>query len=315
MKNPIEFTLEKYSGKKSRFTCPKCNRAGEFTRYVHPETGERLPPYVGICNRKDKCGYAYSNGDYIRENPGAHANERITSALPKPVIPPSFMNWALLSKSMSHYPENNLYLFLCNLVGMKEAEAILAKYYVGTSKHWAGASVYWQVDLQSNVRSGKVMLYNSETGKRQHKKQTWVHAVMGLKGFNLSQCLFGEHLLGLEENREKGVAIVESEKTAIIASRFIDSVVWLATGGLELLNPATNPAKFKPLIGRQVILYPDLSLPNSFNGDTAFKSWTRKAEFLRFMGVKVTVSELLENVATDEERENGFDIADYLIRK
>lgn len=314
MKNPIEYILERYSGKKSRFTCPKCNRDGEFTRYIHPETGERLPSHVGICNRKDKCGYAFSNGDYIRENPMGYAHVKLKSAPSKPILPPSFMDQSLLRKSMSHYPENNLYLFLCNQLGENAAQSSFSKYLVGTSKHWVGSSVYWQVDMQNNVRAGKVMLYNPETGKRQHKKQTWVHAVMKLPEFNLLQCLFGEHLLAQEENSGKGVAIVESEKTAIIASNYVDRVVWLATGGLDLLNPATNPAKFKPLIGREVILYPDLSSPNTFNGDTAFINWTRKADFLRFMGIRVTVSNLLENMATDQERHSGFDIADYFMK-
>jgi hypothetical protein len=49
-----------------------------------------------------------------------------------------------------------------------------------------------------------------------------------LPAFQLSQCLFGEHLL---KDTETPVAIVESEKTAIIASCYYPEFIWLACGG------------------------------------------------------------------------------------
>ncbi len=41
--------------------------------------------------------------------------------------------------------------------------------------------------------------------------------------------LFGEHLLPM--NRGKPVAIVESEKTALVAAYYLPEYVWLASGG------------------------------------------------------------------------------------
>jgi len=278
MTNPSEFQLEKYKGKNSRFTCPKCNNNKQFTRYIHPVTSERLPSHVGICNRKDKCGYAFTNWDLIRESP-SFFEKSISNIKPLPILPPSFMDIRLLRKSMSHYSENNLYLFLCKLLGEGQADKTFATYHVGTSKHWKGASIYWQIDISNHVRSGKIMLYNSATGKREHKKQTWVHSVMNTQDFNLSQCLFGEHLLALDKNRNKSIAIVESEKTAIIASSFVDKVVWLATGGLDLLNPATNPSRFKHLVGKNVILFPDLSLPTHLTAILPLKTGQEKQIF------------------------------------
>ena len=40
--------LEKYSGYKSRFICPKCKQKGEFTRYVNMETKNYISDDVGI---------------------------------------------------------------------------------------------------------------------------------------------------------------------------------------------------------------------------------------------------------------------------
>lgn len=47
--------------------------------------------------------------------------------------------------------------------------------------------------------------------------------------WELPQCLFGEHLLKKYPN--KTVALVESEKTAIICSALMPDYIWLATGG------------------------------------------------------------------------------------
>ena len=64
--------------------------------------------------------------------------------------------------------------------------------------------------------------------------------------------LFDEHLLTTDHKNP--VPIVESEKTAIIASAFIPDDLWLATAGKGYLNHE----KLKQLHHRQVKLYPDL---------------------------------------------------------
>lgn len=70
------------------------------------------------------------------------------------------------------------------------------------------------------------MLYDATTGKRVKHPQPhvcWVHTEMKLKDYNLRQCFFGEHLLPLYPDRK--VFVVESEKTAVIASHFIPDVL------------------------------------------------------------------------------------------
>ena len=74
--------------------------------------------------------------------------------------------------------------------------------------------MYWQVDKDNNVRSGKIMLYNPETGHRVKDERygarvNWVHSELKLQNFHLQQCLFGEHLLPLYTDRT--VMLVESE--------------------------------------------------------------------------------------------------------
>lgn len=39
-------------------------------------------------------------------------------------------------------------------------------YHIGTSKHWDQATIFWQIDTHNQIRTGKVILYNSKTNKR-----------------------------------------------------------------------------------------------------------------------------------------------------
>lgn len=101
-----------------------------------------------------------------------------------------------------------------------------------------GATVFWQIDIHGNVRAGKIMGYDFETGhriKEPFNQVSWVHSVKKLPYFHMKQCLFGEHLLSGNSTGQstKTIAIVESEKTALIAALFIPDFIWLATGGMH----------------------------------------------------------------------------------
>jgi len=151
------------------------------------------------------------------------------------------------------------------------------------------------------IRTGKIMQYNAETGKRIKEpisKITWVHSCLKINDFNLAQCLFGEHLL---QDTTKIVAIVESEKTAIIASICLPEYIWLACGGLEQLSME----KCKCLYNRTVVLFPDLK---------GLEKWEIKAFELQHICRNVYISDYLERYATAEERAQGLDIADFLLK-
>jgi hypothetical protein len=65
--------------------------------------------------------------------------------------------------------------------------------------------------------------------------------------------------------------------------------------------------KCKPLSGLNVVLFPDVK---------GFDIWNEKMKELSIQmpGTRFNISDLLELNATDEEREQGCDIADYLIQ-
>lgn len=119
--------------------------------------------------------------------------------------------------------------------------------------------------------------------------------------FNLSQCYFGEHLLRLYP--KKPVAIVEAEKTAVIASMIYHNYNWLAAGNLNGLNVQ----KSKVLQNKTVILYPDAG---------CYKHWLKKAEQINLeLSLHLTVSNFLEHFATTQQTHLGYDLADYVIEQ
>ena len=217
--------------------------------------------------------------------------------------PASFIAAETVAQTQHGYEQNNLYLFLRSKFGAEEAERLIEAYRVGTSRHWPGSCVFWQTDVNGNARAGKVMLYDAETGKRVKQPfshVTWVHSLLKLPNYYLRQCFFGEHLLPM--NRGKPVAIVESEKTAIVASYYLPEYVWLATGGK---HGCFNADALRVLRDRQVTLFPDLG---------ATRQWHDKLPLLKSLGIEANIFNFLEESASDDERTAGFDIADYLLQ-
>lgn len=300
-----KYILEPYKGLKTRYHCPGCqSNSKTFSLYIDAGTGEHLNDSVGRCNRESSCGYHYTPKQYFQDN-----NISVdTASYPrtfKPNPPPplkqvSYISTEIFKASLRGHNENQFVSFLTALFGAEATNILIGKYFIGSSKHWKGATVFWQIDTQGKIRTGKIMLYNPKTGKRVKEPFShinWVHKVINEPEYELRQCLFGEHLL---IDKTKPVAIVESEKTAVIASVYLPQFIWLAVGSITNLNAE----KCAVLKGRAVSLFPDLD---------GFDKWTNKAEELSSIAL-FTVSEMLESKATEEERQQGLDIADYLIR-
>jgi hypothetical protein len=172
--------------------------------------------------------------------------------------------------------------------------------------------VFWQIGGDKRIRTGKIMQYDPATGKRIKNASgaiDWVYARLKRDGtlpndFNLVQCLFGEHLL--RRHPDKVVALVESEKSALIGAGVYPDYIWLATGGRSQLSAD----KLRVLRGRTVILFPDTDT----DGET-YTLWSEKGRELERMGCKVVVSDILEQNATQADKEAKIDIADWLVRQ
>jgi hypothetical protein len=306
----FRFELEKGGLK---YTCPACGKI-RFVRYLDTFTGDQVADEVGRCDREDSCGYHLTPKEHFLltgKNPLNSVSIPARKREPVKEQELSFLDAHVIRASLSRYNQNNFCRWLCLEFGEQKAFELTAQYKVGTSKHRftckdfpgyrseAGSSVFWQIDRSGRIRAGKVMLYNSSTGRRVKEPFNhvqWVHKLMKIEPYHLQQCLFGEQLLVVDT--VKPVAIVESEKTAIVAAGFMPEFIWTATAGKNNLNKE----KLKGLQGRRVTLFPDLG---------AFEKWGSIADGMP--GVKV--SDILERRATETDRVAGLDLADYLLRE
>ena len=113
--------------------------------------------------------------------------------------------------------------------------------------------------------------------------------------WRLTQCLLGEHLLQDKAN----VALVESEKTAVICSLLLPDYIWLATGGKSQFND-----RLMVLKGRKVTAFPDID---------GYDEWRKKAKNDPMLDI--TISDILERSATPEQQERQVNIADVLLEE
>lgn len=289
------YQLEQYKGGNTRHQCPQCGTPKSFVRYID-EAGNYIADNVGRCNRESSCGYHYPPKQYFLDNPtegkwtllkGSH------NAKPQPQPQVDYIPEEWVHKFFS--PNNTFLAFLLCYYSEEEIGAAMQRYALGSTKNLE--VIYWQIDQQRNVRTGKIMSYD-ETGHRT-SNVNWVHSMMKRKGllredFHLQQCLFGEHLLSLDENKDKPIALVESEKSAVICSIEFPQYIWLATGGKSQLN-----ARAEAIKGRKAVAFPDAD---------AVEEWHEATKKYPF----ISLSDLFNDMRP-EERASGLDIADIII--
>lgn len=292
--------------------CPSC-RQKTFVWYVDNASGGYLPDHIGRCDRENHCGYHYTPKQYFRDNelqiPLAEKKETIV----QPPVPIDFISPDLMQRSMAGYTESNFGQYMLSLFGEKIGEILLLRYFVGRAKADRGkANIFWRIDCEGKVRTGKIMVYHPGTGKRNKEiHPVWVHN--SLQPFNHELCFFGEHLI--REYPEKTIAICESEKTAIIASFFFPQYNWLATGGASGCK-WREYSVFKVLENRNVILFPDFGFYNKKSGRTCFQEWSDRANaIMERMKCNIRVSSVMEKNIPEEERANDYDLADMLIKR
>ena len=297
MKN-YRFTLEKYRGIKSRYTCPQCGRKYVFTRYIDTETNQYISDDVGKCSRLDKCGYHYTPKQYFSDNAWksecacVHNTRKCTNAhTPKPSFLPEQMVATSMAQSSAHIR------WLARKFGVEQAEKIRKLYRVGG---FNDRVIFWQIDFYGRVRTGKVMAYDPVTGcrKKEAGSVDWVHAMLRREGslpddWELVQSLYGEHLLPMFPTRT--VAVVEAAKTAHVGSILLPNLVWVAVDSMTGLTAE----RLKPLAGRNVILFPDEG--------RGYEYWREKApQIASEVGFSYRISSFMEG------HEKGSDIADLV---
>jgi transcription elongation factor Elf1 len=309
--------LEKYHGTKSRHTCPGCNSRNCFVRYVD-ENGEYISDDCGRCNRESKCGYEYKPKQFFADNPSLKSAKTKKRGTPNyafvvkngsqveykraAATKPDYIAPEHLAPTIGHYDRNAFVQFLFDLFPdcSEEIQAVLKMYFVGTYEDY---TCFPSIDRLNRICRAKLIKFNPATGKRlkgDYDTSSLVRKLKLKEDFNYKQIFFGEHLLRREA--VKPVAIVESEKTAIIASLCMPQFVWLATGSKQWLKVE----RLQRFDNRQIILYPDAD---------GFDQWQAVALDAQRQGLNVKTSRLIESFATDQQKRNQYDLADYLIEQ
>jgi hypothetical protein len=341
MDNEYRYIFEKGSRK---HICPECGKK-RFVRYIDTKTGEYLPEQYGRCDREANCGYhlnpyqdGYSKMIWGRENGNSIViptrwKPPTTRKVQQPPVKPIYFDFEAFKRTLrpEHY-ENNI--FIQNLFNRvpypfdpADVTRVIELYRLGTvsAGYRSGAVTFPFIDIDGNVRAVQVKQFddtNHTTGTdflhsilaRHYNdigKQLpeWLEAYMSQD--KKVSCLFGEHLLNkFPSNR---IALVEAPKTAIYGTLYFglpetpDQYLWIAVYN----KSSFSLDKVKPLQGRFVDVFPDLSK----DGGT-FREWEAKAkEFERQLpGTQFKMYDFLELEALEEDRVNGEDIADYLIK-
>jgi len=342
MNTEHRYSLEKGSKKHH---CPNCGKK-RFVRFVDIETGEYLPEQYGRCDRESKCsyhlnpyldGYAKAVWEQEQGNRSELPNNwkpKRKKAIPQPTPEPVFFHFDTFKQTLERerYEKNtfiqNLFYRVQFPFEVDEVTKVIQLYRLGTvaNGYRAGANTFPFIDIKGNVRAVQVKQFdeqNHTTGtdflhsiiEKHHTRNNkplpeWLEAYN--KNETKVSCLFGEHLLS--KYHSNPIALVEAPKTAVYGTLYFglpetpESLIWLAVYN----KSSFSFDKLKVLQGRFVYVFPDLSK----DGNT-FKEWETKAKEYesRLPGTRFIFSDLLEQLAPEQDKSEGNDLADYLIKQ
>ncbi len=342
--NEYRYILEK--GSRKHF-CPSCKKK-RFVRYIDTYTGEYLPEEYGRCDKGDGHYFlnpysdGYSKVIWKQEQKVTGVTKvtlpkqqlLINQTIQQPISEAVFFDFETFKSTLEsdRYEKNT---FIQNLFSrvqfpfeVDDVTKVIQLYRLGTVSHGyrAGAITFPFIDLKGNVRAIQVKQFDEQN----HTISTdFLHSVLEkyyirnskplpgwleryLKQDKRITCLFGEHLLS--KYPQNPVALVEAPKTAIYSTLYFglpessEDLIWLAVYN----KSSFSFDKLKALQGRYVYVFPDLSK----DGNT-FKEWEIKAAEYesQLPGTSFIFSDLLEQLASEQDKNKGFDLADFLIKQ
>ena len=221
----------------------------------------KISPIKGIITQHE-IKNLFSDDDFLPWEEGRFEfidREPLGSILPNDSGLYDYYEEKYLRESRSNYELNNFVPALELIYDKKLVKETINKYKVGTSKSWKGASVFWYIDTQGKICGGEIKNYTNLWEKSMGFNDTpyfdTIQSQLYKKGmidkkFRQKSVFFGEHLI---LDKKKPIAIVESERTAIVASMEYPNYTWLATGH----NTDLDYDRMKILIGRDITLCPN----------------------------------------------------------
>ena len=171
-----------------------------------------------------------------------------------------------------------------------------ARYHLGKTK--SGLPMFWMIDDTLDPLDAHI------------GNDTWLFPLLKkreplLEDWPIYHCLFGLHLLCQPAASNLPIAIVESEASAVVLSELFPESIWMAYA----TEPHLQIELFQPLEGRTVTIYPrtDPYMSNYLFFDDLAASVRRQ-----YPSINISVSAILEDNATDDQKSRCIDLVDFL---
>lgn len=260
---------------------------------------------------------------------------RTTVCRQRPQLAPVSISPRMLHTYAQRWRDSALAQWLLRYFSPIDVETVMRRYLIGASNHYPGAVVLPYVGADGICIDAKIMAYDPMTGRRKTAAPLYVrqdgtpaHQTFAL-AVMLSQWIkqgkypagtdtsdirrpwraFGSHLLALYPDAP--VAVVESEKSALICSMAWPDYVWLAVGGKSYLTAE----RLSDCRGRKIVLYPDrYSYADVTKCGNVIKGWITLGRELADRGYNVSVAQWADAYPPRPDGTGEDDIADIILR-
>jgi hypothetical protein len=290
----------KYSlSNKRRSDCPFCGKRGKYSAYMNSQTGELAPVEYGMCS---SCRESKRPPDNFVKGESAFWEDTKLAYYEADTIHVNLINCYYKPE---YYVKNNFIEGLEQKFGNVPVKRVVDLYKLG--RFYDSGVVFPYQYTDNHICTGKIMFFDNNLKRIKEGKKSYPKFLHNLNyqsdgfwhcdfrdfdidengdevliPFKLKMCLFGHNQV--VNDKQKTICLVESEKTAVIMSIVLPDYIWVATGGLYLIQDY----KFLFFTGRKCIAFPDMS-----ENDIAYEYWFKKL--------------------TDHSRKYGFDfeLVDY----
>ena len=294
----------KVSPTRNIYKCFSCGAEGGPVDFLMSHENLSYPDALRWLGKKYSIDVDEEQKKFVQVKPSTPKPLQIQASKELCTIPAEYV-----IRSLDLHLRSQFQAHLCRIINDSRRIVEAAKMYALGVTNDDGV-IYWLIDEQGRARSGKIMHYliNGHRDKEKDGDKTnWTHFKMKQDGrlpaeWQLTQCLFGAHLL--PRYPSKTVALVESEKSAVIASIVLPQYLWVSCGGKMNLEAGQKHLALKD---RKVVMFPDTDT----DGET-FRFWSKKAAEWREKGFDAQVSDILEKTATEAQKAAKIDIADLL---
>lgn len=276
-----------------KWKCLACDKKGSdiFAFVAEVEGLNARTDFAEVARRAAAvCGLGYmlSDAEGVTDNytptPRAKAPKQAA-----PATAPRYFN-AEIESMAQEIEQTNLYKYLCRIWEAAEVRRAMAAYKVGrghyinapqstfnASEDWrmnpnpcrlqnsTACSSFPSIDIAGNCHAVKIAPYPSTDHHRIKDAQPNKAPFYWIKPEQNKGAYFGTHLLPLYP--AKPVAVVESEKSAIVGSLFAPTYVWIATAGAT--NLQANRPEMEALAGRELHIFPDTDHAEEWRAATA----------------------------------------------